>query len=165
MKPMLNKKTTLIGFSLIFLAGCTTFETQSTKSSSQNTLKTKESFLKQSYITIYLNGTKYSEEEYGSFEIWECSEYLGSNKVLLEVGYFGSPDLSNFGFILYDGSSSGDLTFYQREGVNKRWDWETTAGSFSFVIKPDGTGYYYDFTDVPEGEKIKSSDIYTCIKK
>ena len=32
-------------------------------------------------------------------------------------------------------------------------------------IKPDGTGLYYDFSDVADGEKIKADDVYRCSKK
>ena len=158
MNVMKTSKRTLIGSALVlFIAGCTTLESQSTEPASSKSPKHSR--------TINLNGKEFSEEEHGSFEIWECREYIRGNKVLFEVGRFVDSDLSQYGFILYDGSSSGDLTIYQRRGLNERWSWETTGGSFSFIIKPDGIGLYYDFSDVPNGEKIKARDVFRCSKK
>ena len=167
---MKTSKRTLIGSALIlFIAGCTTLESPSTEPASSKPPKHSR--------TIVLNGQKYSEEEHGPFEIWECREFLGeylaenlgenfgSNKVLFEIGRFVNSDLSQNGFILYDGSSSGDLTNYQRQGINKRWEWETTEGRFLFVLKPDGMGHYYDFTGVADGVSKKSDDIFRCSKK
>ncbi|MHC5083926.1 MAG: hypothetical protein ACYTET_08335 [Planctomycetota bacterium] len=161
MKVMKTSIRILIGSTLIFfIAGCTTLESPSTEPASSKPPKPEEP----RYRTIVLNGMKYSEEEHGPFEIWECRDFHGDSKeVLFEVGRFVG--FSQGGFILYDGGSSGDLTRYQRKGINKRWSWETTAGSFSFVLEPDGTGHYYDFTGVPEGEKIKSTDLFRCSKK
>ncbi len=162
MKVMGISKSTFIGSALIlFIAGCTTLESPSTESASSKSPKPEEPHSR----TIVLNGKKFSEEEHGSFEIWECREYFDGNKVLFEVGRFVNSGLSQYGFILYDGSTSGDLTRYQRKGINKRWDWETTGGRFLFVLKPDGTGHYYDFTSVADGERIKSTDIFRCSKK
>lgn len=159
MKVMKTSKRTLIGSALIFLiAGCTTLESPSTEPAPSKSPK--------HFRTIVLNGKKFNEEEHGSFEIWECRDFLGRNKeVLLEVGRFINPDLSQYGFILYDGSSSGDLTSYQRKGIDKRWEWETTGGRFLFVLEPDGTGQYYDFTGIADGVRKKADDIFRCSKK
>ena len=160
MKVMKTSKRTLIGSALIlFIAGCTTLESPSTEPASSKSPKHSR--------TIDLNGKKFSEEEHGSFEIWECRDLFDSDsdKVLFEVGRFVNPDYPIGGFILYDGSSSGDLTFYRREGINKRWDWETTGGRFSFILKADGTGIFFDFSDVADGEKTKSDGVFQCSKK
>ena len=117
------------------------------------------------FNNINLNGTIFSVEEHGPFEIWECRRFLGSNKVLFEVGLFKNPKMANVGFILYDRTSYGDLTLYQRRGINKRWDWETDSGRFSFVMKPDGIGHFFDFSGVPEGEKIESQEAFSCNQK
>lgn len=157
MRVMKTSKRTLITPVLILLiAGCTTLESSSTEPASSKPPK--------HFRTIELNGTKYSEEEYGPFEIWECRDtFDDDNKVLFEIGHM--VNFPRSGFILYDGSFSGDSAFYKREGLNKRWDWETTEGNFSFIIKPDGTGLYYDFSHVPDGEKIKANDVFQCSKK
>ena len=156
-----SKRILIVSVLILFITGCTTLESPSTEPASSRSPKPEEPLSR----TIVLNGKEYSEEEYGPFEIWECRETFDGDKVLFEVGRFVNPDYPIGGFILYDGSSSGDLTYYKREGLNKRWDWETIGGSFSFILKPDGIGLYYDFSDVPDGEKVKSTDVYRCSKK
>lgn len=164
------KIKSLINSSLVFFfVGCTTFESPDLTTFETPDLESRPSKepskpKAKSYTIIELNGKQFSEEENGSFEIWECHDYF-KDKVLLEVGRFTTPDLSNYGFILYDGTASGDLTRYQRDGINKRWDWETESGRYSFIIKPNGTGLFYDFSNVPDGESTKAKDSFRCKKK
>jgi len=63
------------------------------------------------------------------------------------------------GFILFDNRKNSTMSFYKRAGINHRWDWEN--GSYAFLIEPDGTGLYYDFTTVKSGTK-KASDVFKC---
>lgn len=122
---------------------------------------------------ISLGDSLYSEDSTGPFVSWGCSEYgssrplidlsLGS-RILVEIGRFAPAELSDFGFILYDGSSSGELTSYRRKGVNQRWDWGPN-GEFAFVLKPDGTGMFYDFSNAPQGETISANDVYKCFRR
>jgi hypothetical protein len=122
---------------------------------------------------ITLGDSHFSEDEVGRFVSWGCNEYgyvrglVGRAygiPILVEIGRFGSAELSSFGFILYDGSSSGELTTYQRKGVNQRWDWGPN-GEFAFILKPDGTGLFYDFSYVPQGETTRAEDMYTCFDR
>lgn len=89
-------------------------------------------------------------------------------RILLEVGRFDSEsmseaDLSEAGFVLYDGSSSGELAFYRRKGVNKRWDWGPSGNDYAFVLEPDGTGRFLDFSNLPERETSTTPDsLYHC---
>jgi hypothetical protein len=48
---------------------------------------------------------------------------------------------------------------------NYRWDWGPNKTDYSFVIKPDGVGLYYDFSYVQKGESIKARDVYKCYKR
>jgi hypothetical protein len=111
--------------------------------------------------SISLDDTKYSEEKLGKFNSWRCRDYVHDTGTLVEVGTFTMASLSKFGFVLYDGGNTGTFTVYQREGLNHRWDWGS-EGHFSFIIKPDGTGLYYDFSSVPSGETAKAKDVYKC---
>jgi hypothetical protein len=36
---------------------------------------------------------------------------------------------------------------------------------FILIIKPDGTGLYYDFKYAADGERIKAKDVYKCYKR
>ena len=148
MKAMKLMKSLLIGFVLVLmLGGCETFETAS------------------SPRTIILNGTSYSEDEYGPFESWVGKDYYDGWKVRVEVGVFDKPEFSNYGFILYDGTNEGDLTMYERRGVNKRWNWGENDDNFSFVIKPDGKGLFYDFSTADEDGMAKADEVYKCHKR
>lgn len=156
-----SKRKLIISFFILFIAGCNTLELPSTEPASSKVPKPEEAHSR----TIDLNGQTFSEEEHGSFEIWECYEYFDrNNKILFEVGRFVNADLSRYGFILYDGSSSGDLAIYQQTGLNKRWDWETTGGRYAFILKPEGTGLYYDFSNVSDGERINANNVYRCTR-
>ena len=79
----------------------------------------------------------------------------------MEAGYFVAPELAGLGFILFDGRNSGVKAFYRRDGLQNRWDW----GDYSSLIKPDGTGLYYDFTNVPYGESTEASDVFKCTRR
>lgn len=65
------------------------------------------------------------------------------------------------GYVLFEGRKEYKSTFYSRKGINHRWDWED-GGNYSFIIKPDGTGLYYDFTTVKKGETTKARDVFKC---
>lgn len=114
-----------------------------------------------SFRTISLDNSNYSEEEYGPFETWLCSDYISGRRVIVEVGRFEPPNFSEKGFILYDNTSSGELTSYQRRGVNRRWDWGPNA-EYTFILKPDGTGLFYDFTNQSTNESIRASNVFKC---
>ena len=60
--------------------------------------------------------------------------------------------------------TQGEITLYRRTGLEHRWDWGDGA-SYSFVIKTDGTGLYYDFSTVPDGENTKASAVYKCYQR
>jgi len=113
---------------------------------------------------IVLEGIPISEDEANIFSTWKCVEYYDGWRTLVEVGIFSNPDLSTTGFVLYDGKNTGVPTSYQRQGLNRRWDWGTGGASYAFVIKPDGTGFYYDFSSVPAGETTESKESYKCHK-
>jgi hypothetical protein len=116
--------------------------------------------------TIILNDKKYTEEDVGGFNYWLCYDYINEKKLILEIGTFGDPELSGLGYILYDGGYIGELTYYRRNGLEHRWDWGgINDSSYSFVIKSDGTGLYYDFTNVKLGESTKARDVFKCKKK
>ena len=118
--------------------------------------------------TIILNDENVSEKDVGGFISWLCYAYSDRDekKLLLEVGTFGVQELNMLGYVLYDGGYTGEFTLYQRNGLEHRWDWGGTNGTnYSFVIKSDGTGLYYDFTNVKIGESTKARDVFRCRKR
>ena len=112
--------------------------------------------------TIILDNETFTEEEVEGFTSWYCKDFIREEQILVEVGFFGSLNL--LGFILYDGGFTGDAAMYQRMGLEHRWDWGSNA-SYAFVIKTDGTGLYYDFSSLSEGETTRASDVYKCYKR
>jgi len=115
--------------------------------------------------TIVLDGDTVSEIDVRGFTSWYCQDYINGEDTLVEVGFFGDSNLEGTGFILYDGGYSGERTYYNRTGIEHRWDWFQNKTNYSFVISTDGTGIYYDFSTVPVGEKTKGSSIYKCYKR
>ena len=114
---------------------------------------------------ISLGGSTYSEDTLGRFVTWGCRDYISGRGVLVEVGSFENESLSGEGFVLYDGSSSGESSSYQRKGVNQRWDWGPNGSDFAFVLEPDGTGLFYDFSNVSKGETRKPNSLYRCSRR
>jgi hypothetical protein len=112
--------------------------------------------------TIVLGDEAFTEEDVGGFISWYCQDFVDGGRILVEVGFFGDTSLEELGFILYDGGYSGELAYYHRTGLEHRWDWGPNGADYAFVIKPDGTGLYYDFSSVPYGENTKASDVYQC---
>jgi len=138
--------------------------------------------------TIVLNNEEITENMPGQFPSWRCKDYSGRGPTLVELGYIDLTEeelnmeeletmdeaLKEFiqailgkklqlGFVLYEGTNRGELTFYGRRGLNHRWDWGPEE-KYSFIIKPDGTGLFYDFTTSEDGTKEKADDVYKCSK-
>jgi len=111
---------------------------------------------------IVIDGIQFDEDEADVLLTWKCTDYFDGGRTLVEVGIFSDPDLSDAGFVLYDGGNTGDPTSYQRQGLNRRWDWGSKGASYAFIIEPDNTGQYYDFSSVPAGESTKSRESYKC---
>ena len=117
--------------------------------------------------SIILNGKAYNETDIGKFVSWRCKDYVSDSNALFEftlfeLGKFTNSELSESGFVLHDGGNSGELTNYARRGINHSWYWGPNGNEFNFIIKPDGTGLFYDFTSARSGERIKPSGMYKC---
>ncbi len=165
----MNLKTILI-LPFILSAGC---GSQSTSSPAPQTSQAPpipqipDSYY--NYRTIFLEDEgPVTESEYISFETWKCHESYSTEsnpKTLVEVGFIN--EIENLGFILYEGTDSGTVSVYQRRGINHRWDWKDNSekrNSYAFVIEPDGTGLFYDFSNVDVGESTNARDVFTCKK-
>ncbi len=133
---------------------------------------------------LTLDNKQYKEGEPWQFMSWKCRDYSYGGKTLVEVGRVSFPDdyknnaaykemddskkeevdklLEMIGFVLYDGSDTGDTTIYHRSGLSHRWNWGPESNSYSFIIKPDGTGLFYDFSTAENGKKSKADEIYKC---
>ena len=152
---MKNTVKVLLILFLLSLFSCSTFTSISTPPSANAS----------GPRTIILNGREISEEDVGGFISWYCKDYVDGGPVLVEVGFFKNEKLKGIGFILYDGGYKGEMTHYERIGLEHRWDWGPNENDYSFVIKTDGTGLYYDFSSAKKGESIKAREIYKCYQR
>ena len=115
----------------------------------------------QSPRRLILDGTPFTVP-YNELASWVCRDFEHGGDILVELGSFFSPEVGMVGFVLYDGSSSGETAHYQREGLHHRWDWGPSGNDYAFVIKSDGSGLYYDFSRASTG---KPSEIYKCTRR
>ena len=119
---------------------------------------------------LLLGEFKISESDFGGTVRWYAvDKYNYDNlvdKIRFQVGYFKE---NNIGFILYEDGTIGEEAYFSRDGLNLRWDWGSykRIGSekyrYTFVIEPDGTGLYYDFSTSTDGS-AKPRGIYKVRK-
>lgn len=50
-------------------------------------------------------------------------------------------------------------------GFNRRWNFSNGDTNYSFVIEPDGTGRYYDFSRADDNGVATSSQVYECVMR
>lgn len=115
---------------------------------------------------LTLSGVMISETAFGGVERWYAIDkynYDADDEVRFQVGYF--KENNDVGFILYEDGTIGEKTYFCRQGLDLRWDWSWDGNGYrySFVIQPDGTGLYYDFSFSNDG-KAKPRGIYKTHK-
>lgn len=99
--------------------------------------------------SVLINGIAFVESELGHIERWYAVDKYSLNpEVLFQV--VSVDQFENAGYVLYGSSSVGTIAVYTRQGLTLRWDWGDNF-EYSIVIEPDGTGYYYDFTNSTDG--------------
>ncbi len=140
----------------------------------------------QSERKLILDGEEVIENDVGEFVTWKCGKYPSGERILVEFGkiiisddYIKSEEykkldkskqeefgqfINKFGFVLYEGGDVGDFALYERRGLNHRWDWGPDS-VYSFIIKPNGIGLFYDFSNSKNGVKEKADDVYKCVRR
>ena len=62
---------------------------------------------------------------------------------------------------------ASNLAWVQSKGLNLRWNFgdldDALAYPYAFVLKPDGTGLYYDFSASDDG-RAKPSQLFRCLR-
>lgn len=91
-------------------------------------------------------------------EIWQCqaSLFWEQNGTILVVAIVDKGRRS--GSIKVAGVTHSAI--FKVEGFDRRWDFG--GYEYAFVVEPDGTGLYYDFTRVGPGESVKPRQRYVC---
>ena len=96
-------------------------------------------------------------------EKWECREFSEDyGKILIKLWRINGMK-EGFGYLEYAGVSFPAL--FKLDGLSLRWNWELDQDDmwdYSFVVKPDGTGLFYDFSGVEKGDSTRATDLYTC---
>lgn len=108
-------------------------------------------------------------------EKWQCFDISDYEKrtVLIELErfkslgeVFGSSEDSAIALGKVIAAGQSNNAFFTIEGLNRRWDWPTGGDKglkYAFVIKPDGSAAYYDFTKVEDGGTTSASHVYECV--
>lgn len=155
-----------LGFSAVLLTACAApplpeDPAPSTTQEPSTAAETPHWEVGQPARTITINGDSLRID--GDVTTWGCRDYVNLGRILVEVGTFTRPALSDYGFVLYDGGDTGVGTQYSRAGLDHRWDWGgANMNDYAFVLEPDGTGVYYDFGSRQSG---KPQQIYACRRK
>ena len=102
-------------------------------------------------------------------ETWSCYDVVDYSKksplVVLSRHKFTNNDTQEtieLGEVEVAAVNYGSL--FRVTGFDRRWDFgpEDRPTSFAFIIKPNGDGLYYDFTDSDEG--VSPSQFFKCEK-
>lgn len=102
-----------------------------------------------------------------SEEIWRCFALSDRNKGTPLFSLFRSPsgneavDLIGMVFV----AGTAHAAQFRVAGLDRRWDFDYNEGRgafrYAFVIEPDGTGAYYDFSTSDDGT-AKAKQIFRC---
>lgn len=94
-------------------------------------------------------------------ETWRCFGLSDYNKAtaLFTLIRVRSGDKDVSGKVSVAGVTH--LTQFQVAGLNRRWDWGELQ-QYAFVIEPDGTGAYYNFSFFGLLGDAKPSQIFEC---
>ena len=92
-------------------------------------------------------------------ETWCCSElFFVVDECLVRLTSQRERGLSGTGEVSVTGITHSAT--FRINGFERRWDFGEDY-DFAFVIDPDGTGKYYDFSD-SENARARPSYIYRC---
>lgn len=152
-------KALVVSITLLLAAGCETMPVSNGGDSSGGSVQAEESesaIIEEKWkcFSIYDDRKKNVLIELERYKPW--SEVLGIE-----------PDdpLMIFGTVTAAGTTNSAR--FSVEGLGRRWSWDLgddDTYDYALVIKPDGTGIYYDFTLLEDGENTTGgSQVYDCV--
>ena len=100
------------------------------------------------------------------YDYWGCRDYVSSYNArpLIYVGKHH--ERTSLGYVMLASDSSPTLATYEKQGLEHRWNWglddDQKSYQYSFNIKPDGVGAYYNFAMADENGTAKPQDLYKC---
>ncbi|MDE0184254.1 MAG: hypothetical protein OXP71_02220 [Candidatus Poribacteria bacterium] len=95
-------------------------------------------------------------------ERWECYDYVYDSK---KLGTLTADRIGANGTVDFAGIFAS--TQFSIQGIDRRWDWgwgTDGRSDYAFVISPDGTGTFYDFSFSSDGT-AKPSDLFKCARR
>ena len=111
-------------------------------------------------------------------EQWKCyslMDFFGDKeKVIVKALRYAIQEHIDGSFTLGEIHVAGQayVAIFTVDGFDRTWDFgpmeapeEGTVPVFRFVIRPDGAGLYYDFSDLGKGEKTTPSQTFKCVEK
>ena len=104
-----------------------------------------------------------TDDEPRMVEKWECRDYPPIREDVLITLWREPGTSAGFGRLRFAGVFF--FSSFSLDGLTLRWDWDLDEGGrwdYTFMISPDGTGRYFDFSNVESGGSTTSSDLYSC---
>ena len=110
-----------------------------------------------------------SPEEILGIQQWRCISGLDWAMYKVEGGFSDKKVIVRLSRPAGKEGGFGEVTvagithpaFFAVEGVNLRWQFGDDS-QYAFIIRPDGSAGYYDFSGVDEEEKIGANQTYGC---
>jgi len=116
-----------------------------------------------SLLVAFSTANAQDEQEKVVFECQAGAWWTSGDEIVLTATMF--PGMMIGGI---DVAGTSHSTAYRVAGVNRRWDWGNDGDdsyNYAFVIEPDGTGLYYDFSWTEKGETTNSRQVFSCRRK
>lgn len=123
---------------------------------------------------VAFSGVAVPEEDIQPDELWNCYAPSDENKqkVLIYLYWYQLPGEKHglgMGAVEFSTTgAAGHTAGFEIRGLNRHWRFGVSDGGdafqYSFVIRPDGTGLYYDFTISNDGRALPSQ-VYDCVQE
>ncbi len=94
-------------------------------------------------------------------ERWNCFESPFAQDAVLVRLERGPIDGDGTGVGSVSAASFTHAAAFYVAGIDRRWDFGDEF-NYSMVVEPDGTAYYYDFTNVEDGGTTSADQIFYC---
>ncbi len=85
-------------------------------------------------------------------ERWECNDLLST--VMVEL----TADHQNEKGTIKSNGLPEIITVFYIDGLERRWQWETSRGYFGFIISAGGRGAYYKWPE--DGSAVKPTHLF-----
>ncbi len=115
------------------------------------------------FFLVATFGLQAQESSVTTAEKWRCFDFWDSNKetVLVKLTR-AKKNGEDLGYGEVSVAGVNHRARFQVSGINRRWDFGD-GGDYAFIIKPDGSGGYYDFSNVKYGDETGPRQFFNCV--